>query len=97
MSREKGNKSEVCQILNIDQIKVTTELEPLIKKGGDSGGKSMSMVELPTCTICLEKLDSRSTGLIQIQCVEFLFLLSHSLTLRGKGLMSFEEWEYIET
>ncbi|GAA6017349.1 hypothetical protein JCM11491_000641 [Sporobolomyces phaffii] len=36
------------------------------RRGGGGGGHQR--VELPSCPICLEKLDTKVTGLVQIQC-----------------------------
>lgn len=64
--------SEVAQVVPISsiQLKATSNPPftfPYVSPDIDGGGDDKS-VELPTCPICLERLDVQVSGLVQILC-----------------------------
>ncbi|GAA5874712.1 hypothetical protein JCM3774_004790 [Rhodotorula dairenensis] len=64
--------SEVCHVVRISSIKLKTTTTPPFTYPFSSALEPTSPgsdpVELPTCPVCLELLDSRVTGLVQIMC-----------------------------
>ncbi|GAA5990200.1 hypothetical protein JCM10908_005872 [Rhodotorula pacifica] len=67
--------SEVCHVVPISSIKLKSTTTPPFTYPYSSAtteptspGSSADPVELPTCPVCLELLDSRVTGLVQIMC-----------------------------
>ncbi|GAA5841005.1 hypothetical protein JCM11251_006781 [Rhodosporidiobolus azoricus] len=75
--------SEVCHVVSLSSIKLkSTTIPPFTFPYSPSeiasappspslrgaGGSSKEPVELPTCPVCLETLDSRVSGLVQIPC-----------------------------
>ncbi|KWU42378.1 zf-UBP-domain-containing protein, partial [Rhodotorula sp. JG-1b] len=65
--------SEVCHVVPISSIKLKSTTTPpftypFSSSASDSPLPGTDPVELPTCPVCLELLDSRVTGLVQIMC-----------------------------
>lgn len=65
--------SEVCQVVSITRIKLSASSLPpfnfpYITAAGSDVENSPSLRELPTCPVCLERMDASATGLITIVC-----------------------------
>jgi BRCA1-associated protein len=62
--------SEVCHVVSISSIKLKSSSTPpfTFPYPTDIEAKSTDVVELPTCPICLERLDVKISGLVQILC-----------------------------
>jgi BRCA1-associated protein len=67
--------SELCHVVPISSILIKTSLEPpyttttkVTVKEEDANPRAGEQIEIPTCPICLERLDSKVTGLIQVSC-----------------------------
>ncbi|BGP56665.1 hypothetical protein JCM8202v2_004295 [Rhodotorula sphaerocarpa] len=67
-----SKESEVCHVVPISSIKLKSTTTPPFTYPQCSSPEpfypSAESVELPTCPVCLELLDSRVTGLVQILC-----------------------------
>lgn len=67
------HQSEVCHVVPISSIKLKSTTTPPFTYPFSSSATESPLpgtdpVELPTCPVCLELLDSRVTGLVQIMC-----------------------------
>ncbi|GAA5981231.1 hypothetical protein JCM11641_005619 [Rhodosporidiobolus odoratus] len=66
--------SEVCHVVSLSSIKLKTTSTPPFtfpyspSEIASHQAEGKELVELPTCPVCLEVLDSRVTGLVQIPC-----------------------------
>ncbi|GAA5889643.1 hypothetical protein JCM5296_002418 [Sporobolomyces johnsonii] len=64
--------SEVCHVVSISSIKLKTSSHPPftfpVSPSDVANPAGSEMVELPTCPICLERLDVKVSGLVQIMC-----------------------------
>lgn len=64
--------SEVAQVVPISSIQLKSSSNPPFTFPQapeiEETGKQSDAVELPTCPICLERLDSHVSGLVQILC-----------------------------
>ncbi|GAA5950923.1 hypothetical protein JCM21900_000374 [Sporobolomyces salmonicolor] len=64
--------SEVCHVVSISSIKLKTSSHPPFtfpaSPSDVANPAGSEMVELPTCPICLERLDVKVSGLVQIMC-----------------------------
>jgi BRCA1-associated protein len=65
--------SEVAQVVPISSIQLKSSSNPPFTFPStpqieESQGKANDEVELPTCPICLERLDVNVSGLVQILC-----------------------------
>ncbi|GAA6003607.1 hypothetical protein JCM10207_003506 [Rhodosporidiobolus poonsookiae] len=67
--------SEICHVVSLSSIKLKSTSSPPFTFPYSSSSIATSpsssekeLVELPTCPVCLEVLDSRITGLVQILC-----------------------------
>jgi hypothetical protein len=65
-------QSEICHVVSISSIKLKTSSTPPFtfpySPSELTASSDLRLVELPTCPVCLETLDSRYTGLVQIPC-----------------------------
>jgi BRCA1-associated protein len=70
---------EVCHVVKISSVEITTTKKPPYtfafpmvgpEFGSDRGVylKDAGKLELPTCPVCLERMDSNVSGLITVQC-----------------------------
>jgi hypothetical protein len=60
---------EICHIVRVLSIKIDyDDPVPQAISRLRSGSTSASMYELPTCPVCLERMDSAVTGLITVPC-----------------------------
>lgn len=68
-----SNESEVCHVVSISEVKLKSITTPPYTFPYSSDldiNQPSDLVELPTCTVCLERMDSSVTGgLIQILCL----------------------------
>ena len=68
------SKDELCQVVRVASIEVRTSATPPYTFPFSSEeevappASSSSAVELPTCVVCLERMDANITGLITIPC-----------------------------
>ncbi|KAJ8293984.1 RING finger protein ETP1 [Rhodotorula toruloides] len=63
--------SEICHVVSISAAKLKSTSTPPFTfptSSASSDGAPSDAVELPTCPVCLEILDSRVTGLVQTFC-----------------------------
>lgn len=74
-------QDEICQVVPVSSVEVRSTIEPpfssLSSSLTSSAGQTMALsstnnsehtVELPTCVVCLERMDANITGLITIPC-----------------------------
>lgn len=63
-------QSELCQVVPISSIKLNSTTTPpfTFPYTASSEAESSNLVELPTCPICLERLDGTHSGLITVSC-----------------------------
>ena len=57
-------ESELCHLVYVAQVEICGD-------GIDSGGMDVPMTghtELPTCTVCLERMDESVDGILTILC-----------------------------
>lgn len=57
---------ESCHIVRI--LSVTIETEDTVSTSMARGPSQLSTYELPTCPVCLERMDAAVTGLITVPC-----------------------------
>ena len=64
--------SEVCHVVSISSIKLKSTITPPFtfpySTDIESATRPTDLVEIPTCPVCLERLDSSVTGVVQISC-----------------------------
>lgn len=64
--------SEVCHVVSISSIKLKSTTTPPFtfpySTDIDPAARPTDAVEIPTCPVCLERLDSSVTGVVQIVC-----------------------------
>lgn len=58
---------EICNIVHILSVKFDTE-DVVSQTISRLSSSQSSMYELPTCPVCLERMDSAITGLITVPC-----------------------------
>ncbi|EMD41048.1 hypothetical protein CERSUDRAFT_121627 [Gelatoporia subvermispora B] len=61
---------EICHVVRIRSVTIDTDdpvSQVVLPPGGQSQG-SATMYELPTCPVCLERMDSSVTGLVTVPC-----------------------------
>ncbi|KAF9462930.1 hypothetical protein BDZ94DRAFT_1282774 [Collybia nuda] len=58
---------EICNVVHVLSISIGSE-DPLFQTLPRLGSAQASVYELPTCPVCLERMDSAITGLITVPC-----------------------------
>ncbi|EDR14071.1 uncharacterized protein LACBIDRAFT_305484 [Laccaria bicolor S238N-H82] len=58
---------EICHVVHVLSIAIDVE-DPVSQAISRTGGSHLTMYELPTCPVCLERMDSAVTGLITVPC-----------------------------
>lgn len=63
-------QSEICHVVAISSIKLKTTTSPpfTFPFSPDLDTQSSNAVELPTCAVCLERMDGNVSGLITVLC-----------------------------
>lgn len=68
-----STQSEICHVVAISSVKLKASSTPpftfpYAPSDLTAAAEAKDLVELPTCPVCLDVLDSRYTGLVQIPC-----------------------------
>ncbi|KAF9531742.1 BRCA1-associated protein 2-domain-containing protein [Crepidotus variabilis] len=62
---------EICHVVHVLSVVIDVEdtlSQTISKLASGSSGSQTGMYELPTCPVCLERMDSAVTGLITVPC-----------------------------
>src|ERR1700761_5740092 len=61
-------QAEICQVVNVKSVKIEAHDETSLANARLSVPQE-DLYELPTCPVCLERMDSSATGLVTIPCM----------------------------